>query len=61
MSKKPEEKNPKSGRDSVVDKMLGELGIDDAMKKELVESGRMTKDVLRVESADQVGRLFEMD
>ena len=61
MSKKPEEKSPKSGRDSVVDKMFTELGIDDAMKKELVESGRMTKDVLRVESADQVRRRIEMD
>ena len=61
MSKKPEEKNPKSDRASVVDKMLAELGIDDAMKKELVESGRMTKDVLRVESADQVRRRIEMD
>jgi DNA repair exonuclease SbcCD ATPase subunit len=61
MSKKPDEKNPKSDRDTVVDKMFAELGIDDAMKKDLVESGRMTKDVLRVESADQVRRRIEMD
>ncbi len=61
MSKKPEEKSPKSSRDSVVNKMLSELGIDEAMKKELVESGRMTKDVLRVETADQVRRRIEMD
>jgi len=61
MSKKPEEKFPESDRDSVVDKMLAELGIDESMKVELVESGRMTKDVLRVESADQVRRRIEMD
>jgi len=61
MSKKPDEKIPVSERGSVVDKMLAELGIDDTMKKELVESGRMTKDVLRVESADQVRRRIEMD
>ncbi|MGY5862257.1 MAG: hypothetical protein RTU09_07775 [Candidatus Thorarchaeota archaeon] len=61
MSKKPEEKFPESDRDSVVDKMLEELGIDESMKVELVESGRMTKDVLRVESADQVRRRIEMD
>ena len=61
MSKKPEEEFTKSDRDSVVDKMFAELGIDETMKKELVESGRMTKDVLRVESADQVRRRIEMD
>ena len=61
MSKKPEEKITKKGRDSVVDKMLAELGIDETMKKDLVESGRMTKDVLRVETADQVRRRIEMD
>jgi len=61
MSKKPEEEFTKSDRASVVDKMFAELGIDEAMKKELVESGRMTKDVLRVESADQVRRRIEMD
>ncbi len=61
MSKKSEEKIPQKGRDTVVEKMLTELGIDEAMKKELVESGRMTKDVLRVETADQVRRRIEMD
>ena len=61
MSKKPEEKFTERDKDSVIDKMFAELGVDDTMKKELVESGRMTQDVLRVESADQVRRRMEMD
>ena len=61
MSKKPDEKIAESDRDSVIDKMFAELGVDETMKKELVASGRMTQDVLRVETADQVRRRIEMD
>jgi len=63
MAKTPDEK-PKShtGRDDrVVDKMLSDLGVDDEMKRQLVASGRMTGDIFRVETSDQVRRQLEIE
>ncbi len=59
MAKDPEEKTP--SEKGVVDELLTELGVDDEMRQELIESGRMTSDVMRVESADQVRRRMEID
>ncbi len=59
MAKVPEKKPP--GDKSVVDELLTELGVDDEMRQELVDSGRMTSDVMRVESADQVRRRIEIN
>ena len=59
MSKKPD----KDGKDEkgVVDSLLTELGVDDEMRQELIDSGRMSSDVMRVESADQVRRRMEIE
>ncbi|MFW9807837.1 MAG: hypothetical protein ACFFE6_00525 [Candidatus Thorarchaeota archaeon] len=61
MSKEPEKKEDSGKRGGVVDDLLTELGVDDEMRQELIESGRMTSDVMRVESADQVRRRMEID
>ncbi|MBD3407696.1 MAG: hypothetical protein GF411_16380 [Candidatus Lokiarchaeota archaeon] len=47
--------------EGVVGKLLAELGVDDDMKQELVDSGRLSGDVFRVESADQVRRRIEIE
>ena len=47
--------------EEIVDKLLDDLGVDEDMKQELVESGRISVDVFKVESADQVRRHMEMD
>ncbi|TXT55783.1 MAG: hypothetical protein BAJATHORv1_30165 [Candidatus Thorarchaeota archaeon] len=47
--------------DSVVGKLLADLGVDEEMKQELVDSGRLKGDVFRVESADQVRRRIEIE
>lgn len=49
------------GEKGVVDSLLTELGVDDEMRQELIDSGRMSSDVMRVESADQVRRRMELD
>ncbi|MFX1369708.1 MAG: hypothetical protein ACFFAY_14020, partial [Promethearchaeota archaeon] len=59
MSEGPDDKN--SRRRDVVDELLDELGVDDALKKELIESGRMQTDRLMVESAEQVRRRMEIE
>ncbi len=59
MSEGPDDK--KSRRRDVVDELLDELGVDDALKKELIESGRMQTDRLMVESAEQVRRRMEIE
>ncbi len=59
MAKDPEKKP--TGDKGVVDELLTELGVDDEMRQELVDSGRMTSDVMRVESAEQVRRRIEID
>jgi len=59
MSKGPDKKP--TGDKGVVDELLTELGVDNEMRQELIDSGRMTSDVMRVESADQVRRRMEID
>ncbi|MHA1950922.1 MAG: hypothetical protein ACW99G_16545 [Candidatus Thorarchaeota archaeon] len=62
MAKDPDKKSENSGkRPGVVDDLLTELGVDDEMRRELIDSGRMSSDVMRVESADQVRRRMEID
>ncbi|MFW9848196.1 MAG: coiled-coil domain-containing protein [Candidatus Thorarchaeota archaeon] len=51
-----EKEFPKDDHDEVVDKLLNDLGVDDNMRKELVDSGRVSSDLLKVASADQVRR-----
>ena len=62
MSKDPE-KEPTDSADAkkVVDGLLTELGVDDEMRHELIDSGRMSSDVMRVESSEQVRRRMELD
>lgn len=59
MAKDPDKKP--SGDKGVVDELLTELGVDNEMRQELIDSGRMSSDVMRVESADQVRRRIEID
>jgi DNA repair exonuclease SbcCD ATPase subunit len=62
MSKEPE-KEPADAADTkgVVDGLLSELGVDDEMRHELIQSGRMSSDVMRVESSSQVRHRMELD
>jgi chromosome segregation ATPase len=62
MAKEPEKK-PVEGADAkgVVDGLLSELGVDDEMREELIQSGRMSSDVMRIESATQVRHRMELD
>ena len=62
MAKDPN-KERTDGADSkrVVDGLLSELGVDDEMRHELIQSGRMSSDVMRVESATQVRHRMELD
>jgi predicted nucleic acid-binding Zn-ribbon protein len=59
MAEDPDKKP--SGEKGVVDELLTELGVDNEMRQELIDSGRMSSDVMRVESADQVRRRMEID
>jgi predicted nucleic acid-binding Zn-ribbon protein len=61
MDRDPEEHSEREDRDGVVDKLLTDLGVDNDMRKELMDSGRMSGDVLKVASADQVRRRMEID
>jgi len=62
MAKEPDKDEfEKADRTGVVDGLLTELGVDDEMRSELIESGRMSSDVMRVESADQVRSRMELD
>jgi chromosome segregation ATPase len=62
MVKDPDkEEFDKADGKGVVDGLLTDLGVDDEMRSELIESGRMSSDVMRVESADQVRRRMEVD
>jgi DNA repair exonuclease SbcCD ATPase subunit len=62
MAKEPDKK-PVEGADAkgVVNGLLSELGVDDEMRQELIQSGRMSSDVMRVESATQVRHRIELD
>ena len=57
MAKDPDKTDGKG----IVDDLLTELGVDDEMRQELIDSGRMSSDVMRVESAEQVRRRMELD
>ena len=59
--KKPDSGDDSGRRGGVVDDLLTELGVDDEMRHELIDSGRMSSDVMKVESADQVRRRMEID
>ncbi|MHA2603084.1 MAG: hypothetical protein AM324_013265 [Candidatus Thorarchaeota archaeon SMTZ1-83] len=61
MSKEPEKEPSGSDRAKVVDDLLEELGVDDSLKQELIDSGRLTTDVFMVESAEQVRRRMEIE
>ncbi len=62
MAKDPDKDEfDKADGKGVVDGLLTELGVDDEMRTELIESGRMSSDVMRVESADQVRRRMEVE
>ncbi|MGQ4912149.1 MAG: hypothetical protein ACP6KW_08265 [Candidatus Thorarchaeota archaeon] len=56
-----ESKDTDTGDKGVVDSLLTELGVDDEMRQELISSGRMSTDVMRIESADQVRRRTEIE
>lgn len=62
MAKSPDKEDyEKADGKGVVDNLLTELGVDDEMRTELIESGRMSSDVMRVESAEQVRSRMELD
>ena len=62
MAKDPDKDDfEKKDSKGVVDGLLTELGVDDEMRSELIESGRMSSDVMRVESAEEVRRRMEVD
>jgi chromosome segregation ATPase len=46
----------KDDHEEVVDQLLNELGVDEGMRKDLVDSGRVSSDLLKVATADQVRR-----
>ncbi|MFX1273315.1 MAG: hypothetical protein ACFFAX_16655, partial [Promethearchaeota archaeon] len=58
MSKDPKDSPERMG---VVDELLEELGVDESLKKDLIDSGRMQTDVFMVESAEQVRRRLEIE
>jgi len=51
----------KDDQESVVDQLLNDLGVDKDMRKELVDSGRVSSDLLKVASAEQVRRRMEIE
>ena len=62
MAKDPDKKPTDSTEGKgVVDGLLTELGVDDEMRRELIDSGRMSSDVMRIESAEQVRRRNELE
>ncbi len=56
-----DDETPSHDESQVVDKMLDELGVDPELKEELIESGRLKSDVVRVESARDVRRNMEIE
>lgn len=56
-----EERFSKDDHEEVVDKLLSELGVDDSMRKDLVDSGRISSDLMKVASSDQVRRRMEIE
>ncbi len=56
-----EERFSKDDQERVVDKLLNDLGVDDDMRKDLVDSGRISSDLLKVASSEQVRRRMEIE
>ncbi len=56
-----EERFSKDDQVEVVDKLLNELGVDDDMRKDLMDSGRISSDLLKVASSEQVRRRMEIE
>ncbi|MHA2188437.1 MAG: hypothetical protein ACW99V_09380 [Candidatus Thorarchaeota archaeon] len=61
MAEDPDDDFTKKDHEEVVGKMLSDLGVDDEMKKDLFDSGRMSSDVLKVASAEQVRRQQDLE
>ncbi|MGY5872137.1 MAG: hypothetical protein RTV72_07840 [Candidatus Thorarchaeota archaeon] len=62
MAKDPDkEEFEKTDGKGVVDGLLTELGVGDEMRTELIESGRMSSDVMRVETGEQVRSRMELE
>ncbi|MCF2136974.1 MAG: hypothetical protein K9W43_06970 [Candidatus Thorarchaeota archaeon] len=61
MAGEEKDSSPTGDEKSVVDELLEELGVDEEMRKKLVESGRATEDIMKVEPAEQVRRRLEME
>ena len=57
----PDEKLDKDDERSVVESMLKVLGVDEEMKKDLIESGSLTGDVLTVETPEELRRRISLD
>ncbi|MHA1636633.1 MAG: hypothetical protein ACTSUB_01345 [Candidatus Thorarchaeota archaeon] len=58
---KDKEEFTNGDRDSVVDQLLSEMGVDAEMKKELVDSGRISSDIVKVATGDQIRRHLEIE
>jgi predicted nucleic acid-binding Zn-ribbon protein len=61
MSKTPKKEAPPSDEGEMIDKMLVELGVDETTKRKLIESGRLSKDIFKIESPEQVRRQIEIE
>lgn len=53
--------SPTGDESDIVDQLLSDLGVDEEMRRELVESGRVSGDIFKVEPAEQVRRRLEME
>jgi len=61
MAKTPKDKTPSTDEGEMIDSLLAELGVDETMKRKLIESGRLSSDIFKVESAEQVRRQIEIE
>lgn len=61
MSKTPKKEAPPSDEGEMIDKLLVEMGVDESMKRKLIDSGRLSKDIFKIESAEQVRRQIEIE
>ncbi|MHA1812409.1 MAG: hypothetical protein ACTSYX_03130 [Candidatus Thorarchaeota archaeon] len=61
MPEDEKEEVPVVSDEDVVEQLLSELGVDEEMRRELVESGRASEDILKVEPAAQVRRRLDME
>ncbi len=51
----------KDDNDDVIGKLLDDLGVDEETRKDLVDSGRISSDVFKVATADQIRRRMEIE